>query len=233
MNVISDIREGQWNAEGQWFLSNDGLRKFGKRGIDRLLERNSMQYGDHEHMHRFKKLVEEGGSVLRRTLKPCEPLSVLCHGDFNRNNLMFRYDECGFPVDTLMFDFGTPRYGSPALDISFFLYMNTTQTMRETKWDDLMNAYCSSLAAALPSGIPVPDRHALDAEMATSALFGFAHASFFLPIQLENNKEKILNVEKLSINNKIDTWLKFGGDVATELVADMVQHFVDNAFTNT
>lgn len=186
------------------------------------------QYRDHKHLHRLMELIDDINNTLRRALDPRGTFSVMCHGDVNRNNMMFQYDQrSNIPVDTLLFDFGTPCYGSPALDLSFFLYFNTTQEMRENRWDDLLDAYCDSLAATVPSHIHVPSRSNLDAEMASSACCGFLKAVFFQPCQIQNgldqNKYRDIPLEK--------SILMVGGGAATEYMAHMIQHFVDMGYT--
>lgn len=155
---------------------------------------------------------------------------LVCHGDFCRNNVMFRYDGSRRPVDALPLDFGTPRYGSPALDVSFFVYLNSTRLLRERRLDELLDVYCAALAAAVPTGVRVPGRAELDAEMAASALFGFAHASFFLPYQSRGHGEDEFDLDYTS-DELIDRLLAAGGDQGTEQVADMVRHFVRMGYT--
>lgn len=127
----------------------------------------------------------------------------------------------------LLFDFGTPRYGSPALDI--FLYMNTTQDMRESRCDDLLNEYCSTLAKSVPSVVRVPNKDELNSEMAICAFFGFARASFFLPHQLKAN---VIYNDKMSEEENVEWLLKLGGNIGSDRVADIVQHIVDMKYTN-
>jgi len=224
-----DIRDAVFDEDGTWRFKKDSLIRFSKRGVDRLLERSGDLYRDNEYLRRFNELIIDGDNSLRNTVVPREPFSVVCHGDFNRNNILFRYDETGRPVDVLLFDFGTPRYGSPALDISFFLYMNTTQNLRESRWDDLLNAYCLTLKEFVPPGVRVPNRAELDFEMAACTLFGFSHASFFVPHQFDpDNTLK----EGMSDEEILEWLLQLGGDAGTDLVADMVQHIVDMKYTN-
>lgn len=191
----------------------------GEQGAERLLARDGDRYRDNKHLQRFVQLIRDGYVSFQRATRPREPLSVQCHGDFNRNNLMFRYDEGGRrPVDTLMFDFGRPRYGSPALDLSYLLYMNTTQRMRETQWPNLLDAYCSELLAAVPPGVSVPDRTEMEAEMAMSAFFGVIISLFFQSYIITYN-----------LKGKVDSAVC---DLMIEQKADMVQHIVDMGYTN-
>lgn len=224
--ISTDIQNTQFNKDGQ-FREKELFLNCYKRGLDRLLKRNGDRYRDHQHLHRLTELINDVNNSLRQALEPREPFSIICHGDFNRNNMMFRYDQhSSIPVDTLLFDFGTPRYGSPALDLSFFLYLNTAQEMRENRWDDLLDTYCKTLAATVPSHIHVPDRSDLDTEMASNSLFGFAHALLFQPVQIQNGLGKI----NRSTLPPEEYGLIVGGEVATEYLADIIQHFVDMGY---
>lgn len=219
--TVADIRDVQWTDDGVWMyrkILGFSLYDFGKRGVDRLLERDGDRYRDDEHLRRFVELIADENASLRHALRAREPVSVMCHGDFNRNNMLFRYDDSGAVADALLFDFGIPRYGSPALDLSFFLFMNASKEMRVRRWDDLLNTYCTVLAAAVAPGVYTPDRAELDAEMDASALFGLSHALYFLPYQHEN--VKAATIPDLPL-------LSIGGDIGTEYVADAVQYFVD------
>ncbi|XP_059620791.1 uncharacterized protein LOC132264557 [Phlebotomus argentipes] len=106
--------------------------------------------------------MKEELEVLRRKYSKCPtklldllrhddyPYSVIEHGDYNRNNVLFRYDDKGSkPLDMRMIDFQEVRYGSPAFDLSFFLYMNTSASIREQSWEDLLRYYHTSLFKCL------------------------------------------------------------------------------------
>uniref|UniRef100_A0A2M4A6J2 Putative juvenile hormone-inducible protein n=1 Tax=Anopheles triannulatus TaxID=58253 RepID=A0A2M4A6J2_9DIPT len=87
--------------------------------------------------------------LMQRFLERDPTYSVILHGDYNRNNVLFRYvDER--PVEVLMIDFQENRYGSPALDLSFFMYMNMTPELRERGfWDELLTRYHRQLMRTL------------------------------------------------------------------------------------
>jgi len=107
--------------------------------------------------------------------------------------------------------------------------MNTTQKMRESRWDDLLNTYCLTLAETVPSGVRVPNRAELDSEMAKCAYYGFAHASFFLPHQLGDNDIDVLDFYS---EETVKWFLQLGGDIGSDVVADIVQHIVDMKYTD-
>jgi thiamine kinase-like enzyme len=69
-----------------------------------------------------------------------EPTAVLCHGDFCSNNILFSE---GLAVKFV--DLQKASYASPAMDLSFFLYLNTSPETREKHWDDLLESYLGRL----------------------------------------------------------------------------------------
>lgn len=201
--------------------------------LDRLAERRRADGADEdERARRFRTdMLADVKRTMRRAMEPAEPLAVLCHGDYNRNNVMFLYDGDGRPTDALPFDMATVRYGSPALDLSFFLYMNTDRRTRDAHWDGLLDAYCATLAAAVSDVAPavrVPDRARLDAEMRERAFYGLAHVSFFVRVMLADSAavdpDKFINAD---FHQMFNILLSYGGDAATDVIADAVQHFLD------
>ncbi|KAK3916364.1 Transcription factor unc-3 [Frankliniella fusca] len=86
------------------------------------------------------------------------------------------------------------RYCSPAVDLSFFLFLNTTQSQRAAHWDDFFLSYYDGLTTALrrllsgssadPTLSPtmdMPSLAAIKADFARHALYGFVICAFFLP----------------------------------------------------
>lgn len=53
---------------------------------------------------------------------------VVCHGDTWCNNLMFKYNHNRQPIAIKFLDFQLVRFGSPVLDLSYFLYSSASLT---------------------------------------------------------------------------------------------------------
>lgn len=225
-DAVSGIGDLLWDVDGTLWCKRNPLAINGKIGVNRLLERDGHRYRDNPHLRRFEELIADEDYALRKAFESREPMAVVCHGDFNRNNVLFRYGPDGRAVDAMPFDFAMAKYGSPALDLSFFVFMNTTKSMRDAHYDDLLDAYCTTLAAAVPprSGVRVPNRTDLNAEMAISALSGFKFAAFFLPW--------LRTVRVDPLDRHLDDYSDMSAqDYGTEYVADMVQHIVDMGYT--
>jgi len=206
------------------------LKILGQRGVNRLLERDGDRYRDHVHMRRLNDLLDDAENTIVRILSRREPLSVICHLDYNRDTLMFQYDERGCPFDALPTDFFMLHYGSPALDLSSFLYTSSSQRVREKHWDDLLDTYCTALAASVPPGVYVAGRPEIDAELAATAVNGFAKALTFLPYFLRSRSDELDSL--MTRDDPVEYFLALGGDLATECLADIVQHLVDMSYTN-
>ncbi|XP_013115896.2 uncharacterized protein LOC106093387 [Stomoxys calcitrans] len=76
--------------------------------------------------------------------------AVILHGDYNRNNVMFKYCEGGEGAEqkvenVKMIDFQEVRYGSPVLDLSFFMYFNSSEDIRADVWPELLETYHSHM----------------------------------------------------------------------------------------
>jgi len=93
-DIIKDVQNIQYDASGHWMAQSQMFEKCGKRGMNRLLERAGEKYQGHEQM---MELFDDVDNTLMRTLKAQEPLSVLCHGDYHSNTLLFQYDDHGCP----------------------------------------------------------------------------------------------------------------------------------------
>lgn len=233
--MMADIKETQLHKD-DWVMPNGIFIISGLLStvLERLVERGDI---DDSRVHHFRtKFLKNMKLTLNRVMCTHGPLAIMCHGDFNRNNMMFRYDDVGRPVDALAFDFATIRYGSPVLDLSFFLYMNTNRRLREEYWDELLDTYCVALAEAVSDVadvVRVPDRSQLDAEMCEYGIYGLVHISFFRRIMMDENASNVdlLSIDIFDRQVFLNILQLYGGDKATDAIADAVLHYM-NTYCN-
>lgn len=76
-----------------------------------------------------------------RTTSLGSHFATFLHGDFNRNNVLFHENEAGLVDNIKMIDFQEMRYGTIAIDLSFFLYMNTSNAERTEVFPKLLRRY--------------------------------------------------------------------------------------------
>ena len=87
------------------------------------------------------------------------------------------------PTQVCLLDWQLARYGSPALDLSFFLFICTDKKLRDRHYDDLLKMYYYSLCLRLAELGTDPRKvisyEAVQSELRTCAIFGLNMA---LPI---------------------------------------------------
>ncbi|XP_050055014.1 uncharacterized protein LOC126549557 [Aphis gossypii] len=226
----SALVETQW-YDGHWYKSPRFLSGTGGRGVNAL--RKSDKSGQYERaVDRMRAALNGESTTMAGLLRPVEPLAVLCHGDFCRNNLLYRYDPAtGRPADVVVLDPAQARYASPAVDLSFFLYMNTTDADRTAHWDRYVAAYLDGVADVTPDGRPLPLTAAdVHAEMRAHGLYGYAHCSFFLPAMVNAEPPDVQRLTTCTADERIELINESGGQHADDLLASIVRHMADRGY---
>ncbi|KAL1140535.1 hypothetical protein AAG570_000465 [Ranatra chinensis] len=173
----------------------------------------------------LEKLIEKMGnmSALVNYLESHEePTALLCHGDFCSNNIVFKYNDRGVIEDVKFVDFQASNYASPAMDLSFFLLLNTSAELRAASWDDLLETYLHSLFENLTKASVAPTREQILEEFSKRALYGYLHCSFFLPVMLTGRSND-------------DEWdgseaKELGGEECTESIAHIMRFLLDRGY---
>ncbi|XP_059488025.1 uncharacterized protein LOC132203888 [Neocloeon triangulifer] len=75
--------------------------------------------------------------------------NVLVHGDCHLNNMMFKLDDNGNPIDMRFIDFQLARYGQATTDLVYFLYTSAGKEFREKYEIDLIRAYVEAFNSEL------------------------------------------------------------------------------------
>ena len=74
---------------------------------------------------------------------------VMNHGDMWLNNMMFKSDDEGNPLDVSMIDYQGPFWASPANDILYFLISSVADDIKVEYFDEFIEHYHSQLTDAL------------------------------------------------------------------------------------
>jgi Ecdysteroid kinase-like family len=106
-----------------------------------------------ERVQKFKKdYLNHPLTLMEKFHENDDIFSIILHGDYNRNNVLFQYDQCeGYenPKAIKMIDFQEVRYATPAIDLMFFMYMNIPPELRPKIWDSLLELYHETLTTSL------------------------------------------------------------------------------------
>ncbi|XP_018916994.2 LOW QUALITY PROTEIN: uncharacterized protein [Bemisia tabaci] len=224
--IVSKISESHWTEKK--LTKNDAFcRENCKRGI--LPLQNNPSYKD--RLKDLSALVERTNLSMAKIVVPYEPLSVICHGDFCRNNIFYKYDANGAPCAVIFFDMATLRYSSPAIDLSFYLFMNSSPEVRSDHWMEILQTYYTSLTSnpeLNPRETPTFEDFQLD--LRRRGFYGYTHASFFLPMMLPGEKPADEDWSKMDMDSFIQMRLQTGGEEATQYVTNIVQFMIDQNF---
>lgn len=117
-------------------------------------------------------------------IKPVEPLAVICHGDFTRNNILFRRNNG--VLDSMLIDFAMMRYASPSIDLSTFLFYSVSKNDRTKRFNEIFTAYHEALLQYLnDEKIKILDCYTYDkflCDYKCKVMFGYMIAICYLPI---------------------------------------------------
>lgn len=236
-----------FQALGRWFHDAQGelahrwpnfMDSHGLRGLKPL--RHDPRYSS--QLATIEKYLQNSGDFIRQwnTSEQDQPMSVLCHGDYLRGNIMFRYEN-GRPVEQKMIDLATPRLASPAIDLGGVLYLNADQQTRNQHWDRLIDAYYEGLIEVFGRD-EMPSRDSILNEFKVRALYAYFIASYFLPRVLGCDLGKPdffeLVPPEYASNREVDlpnnVYQKiceiWGGEETTEALADILRDMIDRGF---
>lgn len=194
----------------------------------------------------YEKYIEKPSGLLQEFLDDDPVFNTIIHGDYNRNNVMFKYASAeGFedPIGLKMFDFQWIKYASPVLDLSFYLYMNLDPAILESSWSTILKFYHETLISSLAKLLKCNTNDERLANynfesflrhFANFAFYGCLISTWFLPIMLADletckNIEAELNKDLFSQESK-KICLTAGGESAIERVNGNVMHAFKNGY---
>ncbi|KAF5285450.1 hypothetical protein FQR65_LT02290 [Abscondita terminalis] len=114
--------------------------------IDRVKEKSIYE--------KFQKFVANMNDMVQNLLKSnlTDPHGVINHGDCWLKNFMFKYNSClesRAPVDVCILDWQLSYYGSPALDLAYFMFSCTEKELRDKHYSFLMEDYYNTFSSTL------------------------------------------------------------------------------------
>lgn len=194
----------------------------------------------------YEKYIEKPSGLLQEFLDDDPVFNTIIHGDYNRNNVMFKYvSPEGFddPVGVKMFDFQWIKYASPVLDLSFYLYMNLDPAILDSSWSKILKFYHKTLISTLANLLKCNEDDKILKQFnfedflkhfANFAFYGCLISTWFLPIMLADlecckNIEIELNKDLFSPEAK-EICLPAGGEAAIKRVNGNVMHAFKNGY---
>lgn len=154
---------------------------------------------------KIRKMAE---TLVTKTIEVVKPkdgsLSILNHGDFWTNNILFKCPSGSeVPEEAMFIDFQISRFSSPALDLQYFMYTSPSQEVRFEHMNDLLETYHTELRKTLKmlgcSDVEFTIEH-LKKDFEDRAYFGLITACFTLSLILADTKE-IMDLENVTFDD--------------------------------
>uniref|UniRef100_A0A8D8USH5 CHK kinase-like domain-containing protein n=1 Tax=Cacopsylla melanoneura TaxID=428564 RepID=A0A8D8USH5_9HEMI len=235
----------------QDYVAITGLR--GLKYLERIPE-----YKD--KLKNVRHFLENIGESLPRVFQVSDRTSVLCHGDFCRNNMFFKYESQSAnddqtvtpsdatPISVKLFDLATIMYASPVHDIAFFLYLNTTQEQRVQHWHTMIRTYYESLKQTCNSYEQNSElsgdskANSGNTKVIAVPTYEEIQAEFKLNSMMGyltcsyflpmmmQPNAEIIDYEQMPRDELMDYVFSIGGEEATKAVGEILRHVVDNGF---
>ncbi|KAF4518076.1 hypothetical protein B566_EDAN009620 [Ephemera danica] len=121
-------------------------------------------------------------SMARLAQPSSDGLNVICHGDCHANNMMFKHDKEGKPVDVKLLDMQIIRYSPPSRDLLYFLYTSTSRKFRLNHEKEILQTYVDAFNAAACTTPDLMTFESLFSEYDKSRMFGLAIAMNMRPL---------------------------------------------------
>lgn len=131
-----------------------------------------------------KTVIKKGCQVYTRDNST---FNVLNHGDLWVNNVMYKFDSKGDPIESILVDYAIGFFGSPAIDLSYLLFTSSSNDVTTEQFDLLLQYYHSELVDCLVKLKyikPLPTLLDIQVEMLRKGFVGVMYVTFLIPLRL-------------------------------------------------
>ncbi|XP_016969923.1 uncharacterized protein LOC108037794 [Drosophila rhopaloa] len=189
---------------------------------------------DEEFVKKLCFLIADYRLYGMQRVAPREPLATLCHGDYLRNNVAYKYNDKEEPQEIMMFDYQTLRVSSPMIDLSVFLALSIYAEVRDAHFEAIFAEYCLALHESYKkhAQVDVPaamSRGELLKEYTRFLPYSLAICASFLMTLVEplNMSPQEMFARQMTDEEIIDQSMKQGGDVVDKEIAHQVKELLE------
>lgn len=210
-------------GDEQWDVA---FRSALERGIRPLMGRSD----ERSLLQQVLNKLHDPRRAMKSLRTPKEPFAVIYHGDFNKENILFKYNEKGNATDCLFIDFQMALYCDPSIDITYLLYMNVAPDARDKHWDEFLGAYWKGVTSVEPN--PGFSYEQFLDNLSKKAIYGYFPSSIFLTRALSNDpkSDSTEQLAKMGVEERTRKVANMGGAEATNALTKIVRHLLDRGF---
>ncbi|KAI4466846.1 hypothetical protein MML48_2g00006942 [Holotrichia oblita] len=183
-------------------------------------------------IEKYKKYVENDVDIIRGVFDNLNEYCVIGHGDSWVNNMLFKYENASHPdrpTKVCLLDWQLSRYGSPALDLSYFIFTCTDHALREKHYDNMIKFYYHSLCQHLVDLGGDPDElfsfSALQAELKRASILGL-YMSIMVVHLMISEVDEIPDLDLADENKLIMSYESVNENLYNARVRGMILDFV-------
>ncbi|CAB3365145.1 Hypothetical predicted protein [Cloeon dipterum] len=230
--IIGSMKDNRFDGAGDGF-DVSFLKATAQRGLGPLRSRPECA----DIVAALDKQFEDALGMQRRLLTAYDKKTdVICHGDFLRNNILYKHKD-GKAVDACLIDFATIRVASPCSDLVLFIYMSIDPAVLEGDglekilriyYDTLKNTLGAMGKVADPWGGKFED---LVNDFARCTPLAYSIITFFLPLMMAPKEDFHMEAMiELSPEEQEQQNMNLGGPEATERLVNVILDFQKRRF---
>ncbi|XP_042243292.1 uncharacterized protein LOC121880200 [Homarus americanus] len=202
-----------WTCFTDEWMENEDFNKMFKTMIGNQIEGAAMimkKVPNYERVVSWIEGIKETAiDIMIQSFRSEDGEGVLLHGDCWNNNVLFRYDEAGVPVEVMLVDLQAMRKASPAVDLNYFLYSSFNGPDRIQNKEVFLKAYYDSFTSVLKTeDVSVPfTPEELQQKLQDHMIYGALVSMFLVPIVLSEAEDvpdfaDMDDIEKFSSERK-------------------------------
>lgn len=199
MHLISLIYNQENNHELEKFFNRgmfcrqaNGINSYFETNFDYLIkEIERWNPGWEYYVKKLNKMKKNLIENARKVFDPCDTdFNVLVHGDLWINNIMYKYNDNNIPEDVIMVDFQMCKWGSPAIDLLYFMATSLSDEFRANNQDELIQYYHKCLIGISRkfnyTGF-IPNLHQLQQQFFKNYFYSFTSTVIVMPMMMSEH----------------------------------------------
>ncbi|XP_031628478.1 uncharacterized protein LOC116344183 [Contarinia nasturtii] len=148
--LIENIELFEWYTKRNVYKNSPSIQSF-FRNIAQTVSNEIKHWPGYENIsEKLGNIPQEAFDNIHKSYEPQDDgFNVITHGDMFMNNLLYRHDQNGKPIDIRFVDFAIGKHVSPSIDLVCLLYGSSDSSIKQDDREHLIQYYHSELVKYL------------------------------------------------------------------------------------